>query len=269
MQLDKNQIFRFQRNQEHIIDTIKNKHLYFSNYDDLNDPLDCRFPLLLAKSSGDERVWEDFMYYMAKFQYKESSEREWIKHAKAAINKGLHQNDIWLAGATSSINEREPEKAICCFSKNLQNMVMWAHYADNHKGVVLCFDRDQIFATEDGQKIMFDVEYRSAVLGVNDFVDAIKNCLYGTDMNAWVRKRLCTKSIHWEYEKEVRFICDKKNCFLPFKEAALSGIIFGYKCPSSFVRKIICALSAWEHKPALYQSSVDYSSTELKIDSLR
>lgn len=85
------------------------------------------------------------------------------------------------------------ESGILCFSRDWSNPVQWAHYADNHEGVCLGFDRPS--------SLLEKVTY------VEDRID-----LDGKMDEELVMKLLKTKYIHWSYEKEYRaFIPRKEN----------------------------------------------------------
>ena len=81
---------------------------------------------------------------------------------------------------------------ILCFSRSWQNAVLWSHYADKHKGIVLGFDIDDKYPTS--------VKYRSARLNVD--VVGLRD---EGKLDAKLMQRLqLTKFRDWSYEKEVR-----------------------------------------------------------------
>jgi hypothetical protein len=74
---------------------------------------------------------------------------------------------------------------VTCFSKNWQNPVQWAHYADKHKGLCLGFD-------------IYSKELKK--------VNYVPERLKPTDSpNERLILKLCrTKYKHWDYEEEYR-----------------------------------------------------------------
>jgi hypothetical protein len=74
---------------------------------------------------------------------------------------------------------------LLCFSKNWQNPVLWGHYANKHRGISLGFDIPQVLPTKvDYVKMRFQ-----SPLELDE---------------AFMKKLLVTKFIHWAYEEEYR-----------------------------------------------------------------
>jgi len=76
-------------------------------------------------------------------------------------------------------------KGLLCFSKNWQNPVLWGHYANKHRGICLGFDMPLIPPTK--------VDYVKTRFPKAQVLD-----------EAFMKKLLLTKFIHWEYEEEYR-----------------------------------------------------------------
>ena len=96
---------------------------------------------------------------------------------------------------------------VCCFSKNMNEILMWSHYADNHKGVCLEWEIDELDI--DIKERLFEISYQDEIITL-DFVKTNKGFL---DINISSNgKFLIQKFKNWEYEKEVRcyVICEDK-----------------------------------------------------------
>ncbi len=75
---------------------------------------------------------------------------------------------------------------------------MWAHYADNHKGVCLGFDLPiyRGASTRLADKIVY----------VNELIEMNESVLTDTEYNKKMQEiAKSTKSVHWEYEQEWRY----------------------------------------------------------------
>lgn len=261
-------IYRYQGRQEYIFDIIKNKHLYFAHYSELNDPHDCKFPFSLTYGKYDENIWQEFMYVLSKYGGRFHSEDDINKDAEAAIKKGLHHDTSWIKDVEKYVNNQDPLVRICCFTKSPMNMMMWAHYANNHKGVVLKFQRSFMADHNSGIDKFLDVAYYKSPLTVIDYIASVKDMDAG-DAGSWCRKVYARKTNHWKSEKEVRCFARAEKCYVQFDEPALSGIIFGHACPDSFKRKVKCALDTWKIKPTVFHASIDYASTKLRIQKCK
>jgi hypothetical protein len=81
---------------------------------------------------------------------------------------------------------------VICFTKDWSNPLMWAHYADKHRGVCLGFDIDD--------ELLHEINYVSGKLLpiVNMDLDG------GGLTERFVEEILFTKHEYWRYEDEVR-----------------------------------------------------------------
>ena len=119
---------------------------------------------------------------------------------------------------------------IACFSleknyKKNEDLLLWSHYADAHRGVRLKFN------------ILDDVLYIFELLNLRDPILNLRKVNYSKEYLAlnYIRDSeelstilFSTKSECWEYENEVRII-SKKSGPVKFKKEALSEIVFGCK----------------------------------------
>ena len=83
-------------------------------------------------------------------------------------------------------------RAVLCFSRNWDNLLLWSHYGDSHKGVCLGFD---IVGGAEGANYDMDVHYQPNLLEIRTPAD-VKYEL--------ASRLLRTKHESWSYEQEVR-----------------------------------------------------------------
>src|SRR5260221_11935201 len=94
---------------------------------------------------------------------------------------------------------------VCCFSKNMNEILMWSHYADNHKGVCLEWD----FDVEQKKGSFFEIEYDDNVT----ILDEVKRYESG-HLNLDIEsngKFMKLKFKTWGYEEEIRIIKIEKD----------------------------------------------------------
>ncbi len=98
---------------------------------------------------------------------------------------------------------------IFCFSEVFDNLLMWAHYSDGHKGAVIRFKcLPGNYAFNAAQKVNYSREIPKLKIEelVEDYFsnkqDVIKRI---------ITEILLTKSIDWEYEKEWRIILQQQD----------------------------------------------------------
>jgi hypothetical protein len=52
-------------------------------------------------------------------------------------------------------------------------------------------------------------------------------------------RTLCTKTIKWQYEREMRFVSRRQNVLVQFKNAKIKSLRFGSKTPKDLIDLII------------------------------
>lgn len=263
-------LYKYYSNLDFVLDTILNKRIYFSSPNDFNDPFDCHPKFSLFRCKNDDiSDWKYYLSALAKEQNPDISQNESIKHAEAAIKNGLHQNKDWLLKNDqfcTQVHKEELKKIrISCFTKTPRNQMMWAHYANNHKGIVLQFRASFMVDANTETFKGVEVEYYTNHINLKRYVNTIKEAEEG-DNQAFLRLMFCTKSIEWAQEEEVRFF--SRNTYVPFREEALTGILFGSQSPSHCKSLFIKVLSDWTNIPKLYQEDVKKSSVRMHFKQL-
>lgn len=127
--------------------------------------------------------------------------------------------------------EKLSKIGVCCFSKNNTNLLMWAHYADSHKGICIEFDEKYMPFSK-----AFNVQYESNIPELNT------DLLFENEENPeFIQKLLSFKSTDWKDEQEMRILHQEtnKNYYYPIE--SLKAIYFGLKANSSDV-EMICSI---------------------------
>ncbi|MDN4511444.1 hypothetical protein D3C76_752990 [compost metagenome] len=95
-----------------------------------------------------------------------------------------------------------------CLTRAPFNLLMWAHYADNHKGAVVGIDTSRaglecnesnIITAQSGSVIYTSVRPSTAGIELPSEVNS-------TSDRSTLEKMFLQKSIHWAYEEEVRIL---------------------------------------------------------------
>jgi hypothetical protein len=114
-----------------------------------------------------------------------------------------------------SIAQLKQRSGVFCFAGDPRSVLMWSHYAENHQGVCLQFERMKDFLTL-GHAVR--VDYRKNLPVVNWIVNFFKD----------TKHILLAKHPCWKYERERRITSiDNANRHLPLRPDALTGIILG------------------------------------------
>ena len=113
---------------------------------------------------------------------------------------------------------------VICFTQQFSNPVLWAHYADKHRGLCLGFD------VPDSQ--LLPIEYVDKRHPASSFTKALDQ----TD-DDFLKFMLTKKHKHWSYEQEFRTIHrfgskmkHDQLCFAQFgSDLQLSEVVLGYR----------------------------------------
>lgn len=136
------------------------------------------------------------------------------------------------------------------------NVLMWAHYANNHKGYCIkyCFS-DSFIQTEERRTTRFrEINYPDRDVPFN-----LNSSSINTD------QALCTKFKDWEYENEVRlitYIPDIKGDYLSVpldKDSYIESVYFGYRCTDETITTVRNVLKRYDNNINYFKMNSDYS----------
>ena len=133
-----NYIYRYRTINDNLIDSLENNYLWFSKFKDFNDPFDGRVVMTKSYTIGEIML---FSIRAKKISLIEA-------HIEATT---YYINDIsgFCESMNDSLQKNKDKLKICCFSEVDDNILMWSHYADSHKGLCLEFDTKKIPDTID------------------------------------------------------------------------------------------------------------------------
>ncbi|NOZ47136.1 MAG: DUF2971 domain-containing protein [Chlorobi bacterium] len=223
-------IYKFFGNIDFLLSTLSDSKLWFSKVDDFNDPFEWDVPYRIDISKNKEQIVNHI---------KLNNRNRPKEYIKAKIDFYL-SNPLKLEEEFNKTLEYRKNKGVCCFAKeeNLNNILMWSHYADNHKGITLGIDENliEISHTHDwfeGKHItkpwIKQVQYTNEYRFINPFANerpSLKDVEF-------------IKSTDWEYEKEVRLISPKFGLHDFNSSHCLKEIVFGLKIPEIVKSNII------------------------------
>jgi Protein of unknown function (DUF2971) len=126
---------------------------------------------------------------------------------------------------------------VCSLSEESQDLLMWGHYADCHRGFCIRFELEN---DAELAKLVHPIQYKESA---SDFANEEES-----EFERALRNSL-EKSEKWSYEREWRIIgklpeneSRSVELFATYAPEALSGIIFGIRTPElhkALIRKIL------------------------------
>jgi hypothetical protein len=200
----------------------------FSDPTKFNDPFDCLPCYDPSKADHVVNTRPDLMLAAANFRGL-SLEKLMKENPKQRLANALESGQYSFDLASSV--------GVCSLSRDPLNLLMWAHYADKHKGFVVEF-RIPEEATEP-----FKTETQSFEFLVPQKVVYKQNrpIVLPTDSeDEKLNKQYLTKGLPWQYEQEERVIdwIRKSGIHKYDQKTILSSIITGLKMNSKHVKDI-------------------------------
>jgi hypothetical protein len=131
---------------------------------------------------------------------------------------------------------------ILCMSKNWSHPLMWGHYAGGFRG--FCVGYEMPLDADCRGLSCVEIKYSRERYPLNEV-----NVLEGKISRELVDGIVRTKSVHWSYEEEVRFIIDisspaltpkpnRKQFYLRHPPEAVHEIIIGMRCGEKFRKSL-------------------------------
>ncbi len=171
----------------------------------------------------------------------------------------------------SKIDSRLEEARVLCLTETYRDILMWGHYTDSHSGGVIRFqcEYDRIINYEGALKVLYEEERPDS----NFISEVIDYTLKINEAEPDAYRFLCTKSNHWEYEKEWRLIAKAANEegmeFHDFSPDELEGIYLGCRM-SQKDREIILNLLGNEFRHVkVFQASTNSKMYELDFSQIK
>ena len=272
-------VYRYRAVNEWLKPILTQDELYFATPEACNDPFDCRFELSLDDSVeglrvflAEQRVVSQTMQLVGD-SYRGPMPEELAPSARLAtmtdaelsayadkVYKQFSLGDSeWQQNTKHTLEGARNRIGICCFAGRGDNLLMHAHYADQHTGCCLEF---QIRDHEGNRQSIFEEH------GL-DFGDVIYQdpppsvLLYEMGTLESIRRVTLTKHSRWAYEEEVRVLRFRGPGKVRYRREALRGLIFGYKTPKEKVDLVLGWLGA-RHGVALLRA-VPTPDTGLRV----
>jgi len=204
---------------------IRNRKIYFANPKQFNDPFDCQFNVILGGTDKDKKAY--FRSVASRFSPAGTTRKERdVMVARHMRNARKNPREL-ARGLRDYLYSQASKIGVYSLSEVPDDILMWSHYADSHKGFCLRFkNKDDCTFMHRAVPIEYSDKYPCISAIKDEDIDQIK-------------KSLLTKSKRWGYEKEWRIIEHVKGPGVQqFPANVLSGVIFGCKMPEKDRKKI-------------------------------
>jgi hypothetical protein len=177
------------------------------------------------EQSGTEISFEEFLTrYQPTF---ENATAEQVEGVRRQFQEDAVRNQKGVVNFISKTH------ALACYSEIPDNLLMWSHYTDAHRGIVVQFDLKNSFFSPPAN--LMPVSYRS------DRASA-KYDGEGFAFDEHESSVVRIKSLAWSYEREWRQLFQLKDCtkihdperttcfYVNIPSNAIASVIFGVRC---------------------------------------
>ncbi|MBD5781545.1 DUF2971 domain-containing protein [Pelagicoccus sp. NFK12] len=181
--------------------------------------------------------------------------------ARELNTEGITHGTKRIEMSSSFMDRCLRDAGILCLSKKNENILMWSHYADSHRGLCIGFTEDlleDLNTSNEGQEFSkYEVSYDTN----HPFLDIQRDILYGhkygtgdafidqcTLEDDLLEASISKKHQHWIYEDEVRFYTKSYGLY-EFSPSSVDHIIFGMNASLDDIETVrnILKTEEWSH----------------------
>ncbi|MCS6116231.1 DUF2971 domain-containing protein [Shewanella baltica] len=217
------------------LSALAQKKIWYSKPAGFNDPFDTRFSV-----TGKKHVYVQETDSQKLRQMFDEDMNDAVVHKKVSLEVALDQFRTGIE-----------ELGILSLANSNTNLLMWSHYAAEHKGMCLEFERNADTKLSDSEAAK-PIHYTD-----NHPTLSAKALLNQVDTLSSQRRILYSKSKHWEYEQEWRHIVEYGNQLHSWP-APLIAVYFGCKAEEPDINLVKSVISDPKVK---YYKGYQYSDT--------
>jgi hypothetical protein len=242
---------------ERVEKLLSHSELYFPSPKTFNDPFDCKVDFTFDGCTDD-----DIRKYLENGLNALNREAEIDKWFEDALSNKIGWQQNVKNQAVEILQPEIDSTGVLCFSEHRDDILMWSHYSDGHKGVCLEFDKERLKAWKFCRPVDYDQEY----LSFKKFLEALPD-------NERSAQLLLRKSEHWIYESEWRIIVNPDNDNsgnrdYKFPEELLTGVILGCQMTEDKKKIIRDFLKNRKSYVQLYEAKKKENEIALRIEPI-
>lgn len=169
--------------------------IYFPSPLDFNDPFDCNIPVAYELLQDDEQLRIDYFTKLVNTHKGFLNEYEKKNEIQRFISEGRYRDPEWLKWQARKNRENLATTGVFCFSMVKDNILLWSHYANSHKGFCVGFNPVKLF---------YELFQNGVGGGYVRYSNDYPVIMPGTDVMEQIYIQVNTKSNCWAYEEEYR-----------------------------------------------------------------
>jgi hypothetical protein len=216
-------VYKYRPVDKYTLELLINNEFHLSSPKEFNDPFDSWIYYDFSGSKDEIlKRFEELGPEILTQELKDAFER--VNYDLKFLDKGVQESML------------QDELLVACFSEVKDNILLWSHYADCHKGVALGFE---VITVENYNFLRFEDEVNFASTRIPKTAYELEKVKYDfpnrkfhvfEDHHSEMHPYPLYKASEWSYEKEHRLIFHKNKISGPnvkFYKQNLKEIIFG------------------------------------------
>lgn len=241
---------------ERAVDICRRKRVYFASPESFNDPFDCA-PFISHEYTRADFIngWSNTALILGNASHigeaLQQAMAEWEARSDPVITK--QRNEL----ASAKIIEQFRRSGVFCMNTNPWNPLVWAHYADCHRGVAFQFSVHP--GSQHRLGICMEVDY-----------SATRTPIRILEMNPYriLEVSLFQKALDWQYEHEWRCVLRNQIGHIEFNPSTLTGIVIGARVSARVKHLIRRAVDRWLPDTIVYEARLATETFDIEIPSL-
>ncbi|SDL65039.1 Protein of unknown function [Chryseobacterium taihuense] len=236
---------------------IIENQIFLSSQDGFNDPFDATIPFRYDESQlTPENIFKK-LYESGKEFMPHLTDAELIDECYKQQHSGIFENGTyWKNYYNEYVENVNKNFGILSLTTKNDNLLMWSHYANCHRGFCIGFNSIKLFNLILGS------------LGPVVYSDEMPNVpLFDKSGIEGITRLLNTKSLDWAYEEEYRIIKSfAANMAFTFEdETIVENVVLGLKMPDKCKEEVISLLRSKFPQTKIYEATKDLERFKLNI----
>jgi len=246
------------------IDSLVNNSIWFTSANKFNDPFDCS---IIYQFDGNKRLRRRCADHFLRREYPNLTNQQREKFIESKIKKIDNDPKYLREMIEYLINANYNQFGICCFTPYYDNLLMWAHYSNNHEGFCVGIKLSKIreLQTELSKRNelleLFKIKYSKKMPLINFY-----RAMLSQEENDSLTPLITTKSNHWRYENEFRLIYwYHPNTLLTLLDESIAEIILGHYIKAENANKIVNIIKDKKMQISVFQAQKEERKFALKF----
>jgi hypothetical protein len=262
-------LYKYREIDENTLSALDKNEIWFSTGRKFNDPFDCSLNLPMTWASHDSVVNHIMNKTNWPLKYKEMGFND-VQVKKMVIDSARNfvaNTDMFESDNAESFSQmlfgNLQRALVFCLSQNYKNTLMWSHYASDHKGICIEFNKS---------KLLLSLNlYHTGVVNYSGKPYDVMSGLGEDELHP--AKSICfMKSPDWSYEKEFRLLhaklakTDNESLGFKYSPDSVEAIYFGLNSTEKQRNEVMNRLKDKGYKYYIMGTNRKYLSYDLQVD---